>query len=313
MRVLVTGGAGFIGSHTVDALVERGVGEIAVIDDLSTGKRAQVNAAARFYQADVRDDAEVRRIVGEFQPQVLFHLAAQMDVRRSVAAPVFDAQVNLLGLLELLEAGRQNGLRRVVFASSGGAIYGEQETFPCSEDHPLRPMSPYGVAKLASEKYLAFYATEYGIKYLALRYANVYGPRQDPHGEAGVVAIFCRRLAEARPLTIFGDGAQSRDYVFVGDVVRANLAGLEEQAAEGAFNIGTGVETSVNELAARLAALAGVRLRVEYAAARPGEQRRSSVASRRAAELLGWRPQVDLGAGLRATFAQIAGRTNGSP
>ena len=309
MRVLVTGGAGFIGSHTVDALVERGE-EVAVLDNLATGKRAQVNAAALFHEVDVCDGTRVGRVMAEFQPQVLFHLAAQMDVRRSVAAPVFDAQVNLLGLLELLEAGRQNGLERVIFASSGGAVYGEQEAFPCSEDHPLRPVSPYGVAKLASEKYLDFYAVEYGIKPLALRYANVYGPRQDPHGEAGVVAIFCQRLTEGRPLAIFGDGTQTRDYVFVADIVRANLAALDAPGASGAVNIGSAMETSVNELAARLAAVAGASLQVEYAPARRGEQRRSSVAARRAAEALGWRPRVGLEAGLRATLEHIQGRTD---
>src|ERR1700689_5500778 len=199
MRILVTGGAGFIGSHTVDALVATASHEVSVVDNLSAGKRDQINPGTRFHQADIRDAAEVGRIIGEERPEVIVHFAAQMDVRRSVADPAFDAQVMLVGFLNLMEAARQHGLRRVVFSSTGGAIYGEQECFPCAEEHPRRPVSPYGVAKLATEKYLFFYRAQYGIDYVALRYANVYGPRQDPHGEAGVVAIFCGRILEGRP------------------------------------------------------------------------------------------------------------------
>jgi len=301
MRVMVSGGAGFIGSHTVDALVARGVHEVSVIDALSAGKREQVNARARFHQVDVRDTGAVRSVMEREQPEVLVHLAAQMDVRRSVADPAFDAQVNLVGFLNLMEAGRANGLRRVVFSSTGGAIYGEQERFPCDEEHPLRPVSPYGVAKLATEKYLFFYRAQYGIDYVALRYANVYGPRQDPHGEAGVVAIFCGRMLEGRPATIYGDGDQTRDYVFVGDVVRANVAALESSAS-GAFNVGTGVETSVKQLHEILARIAGVSRAPEFGPPRPGEQRRSVILPERAARELGWRPQVDLSSGLAQTF-----------
>ena len=301
MRVMVSGGAGFIGSHTVDALVARGVHEVSVIDALSAGKREQVNARARFHQVDVRDTGAVRSVMEREQPEVLVHLAAQMDVRRSVADPAFDAQVNLVGFLNLMEAGRANGLRRVVFSSTGGAIYGEQERFPCDEEHPLRPVSPYGVAKLATEKYLFFYRAQYGIDYVALRYANVYGPRQDPHGEAGVVAIFCGRMLEGRAATIYGDGGQTRDYVFVGDVVRANVAALESSAS-GAFNVGTGVETSVKQLHEILARIAGVSRAPEFGPPRPGEQRRSVILPERAARELGWRPQVDLSSGLAQTF-----------
>ena len=301
MRVLVSGGAGFIGSHTVDALVARGVHQVSVIDALAAGKREQVNAGARFHEVDVRDADAVRKAIERERPEVLVHLAAQMDVRRSVADPAFDAQVNLVGFLNLMEAGRANGLRRVVFSSTGGAIYGEQERFPCDEEHPLRPVSPYGVAKLATEKYLFFYRAQFGIDYVALRYANVYGPRQDPHGEAGVVAIFCGRMLEGRAATIYGDGGQTRDYVFVDDVVRANLAALESAAA-GAFNIGTGVETSVKQLHETLARIAGVSRAPEFAPARPGEQRRSVILPERAARELGWRPQVDLASGLARTF-----------
>jgi UDP-glucose 4-epimerase len=301
MRVLVSGGAGFIGSHTVDALAARGGHEIAVIDDLSAGKREQVNSRARFYQVDLRDAPAVRGVIERERPEVLVHLAAQMDVRRSVADPAFDAQVNLVGFINLMEAGRAHGLGRVIFSSTGGAIYGEQECFPCDEEHPQRPVSPYGVAKLATEKYLFFYHAQYGIDYVALRYANVYGPRQDPHGEAGVVSIFCGRILEGRPATIYGDGGQTRDYVFVADVVRANVAALESTVS-GAFNIGTGVETSVNQLYEVLARAAGVSRAAEYSPARAGEQRRSVILPERAAEALGWNPQVELSDGLARTL-----------
>lgn len=302
MRILVTGGAGFIGSSTVDALIAQGTHQVAVLDDLSSGKREHLNPAARFYPADVRDAARVAEVLERERPEVVFHLAAQMDVRRSVEAPAFDAQVNLLGLLHLMEAGRRNGLRRVIFASTGGAIYGEQESsIPCDEDHPCRPLSPYGVAKLASEGYLFFYNVAYGIRYLALRYANVYGPRQDPHGEAGVVAIFCGRMLSGQPVTIFGDGGQTRDYVFIEDVVRANLAALAHEGS-GALNIGTGVETSVNQIFAELARAAGVQSAPVYAPARPGEQRRSVIAPARAARELDWRPRVALPEGLAETL-----------
>ena len=300
MRILVTGGAGFIGSHTVDALVERSH-EVAILDDLSSGRRGRLNPRARFHQADLRDAGRVAEIMEQERPEAIYHLAAQMDVRRSVADPAFDAGINLVGLLNLMEAARGRGLRRVILASSGGAIYGEQDVFPCDEDHPCRPVSPYGVAKLASERYLFFYRNEYGIEYTALRYANVYGPRQDPHGEAGVVAIFCGRLLKDEPCTIYGDGRQSRDYVYVGDVAAANIAALENQAG-GAFNVGTGIETDVNGLYAELAELAGVRKEAVYGAARPGEQRRSVISPGLAGRKLGWNPKISLREGLAATF-----------
>ncbi len=309
MRIMVTGGAGFIGSNTVDALVVLGKHEVCVLDDLSSGKRHQVNSAARFYQVDIRDGARVAEVFEREKPEVLLHLAAQMDVRRSVADPAFDAQVNLIGFLNLMEAGRRNGLRRVVFSSTGGAIYGEQERFPCDESHPCRPVSPYGVAKLATERYLFFYEVQYGIRHVALRYANVYGPRQDPHGEAGVVAIFCGRLLNKQPVTIFGDGEQTRDYIFVGDIVRANLAALERDCS-GAINIGTGIESSVNRLYGTLAEVAGVKMAPNYAPARPGEQTRSVISPARAEKELDWRPRVALREGLAQTlrfFQQASG------
>jgi UDP-glucose 4-epimerase len=301
MRILVTGGAGFIGSHTVDALVAAGAHAVSVLDGLSSGKREQVNPAARFYEADLRNAEAIVPILEREKPEVIYHLAAQMDVRRSVADPAFDAGINLVGFLNLMEAARRNGLKRVVFASTGGAIYGEQEQFPCDEEHPRRPVSPYGVAKLATEAYLFFYKVQHGIDYVALRYANVYGPRQDPHGEAGVVAIFCGRMLEGKPSTIFGDGEQTRDYIFVGDVARANVAALGAKASD-AFNIGTGVETSVNQLYEVLASAAGVKTPPSYAPARPGEQRRSVISPARAGQVLGWRPEVALDEGLKRTF-----------
>ena len=302
MRILVTGGAGFIGSHTVDALVASGAGEISVLDDLSTGKRPQVNAKATLYQTDLRDAAAVADVVERARPELIFHLAAQMDVRRSVADPAFDAQVNVVGFVNLMESARKHGLKRVVFSSTGGAIYGEQDEFPCTEDHPKRPVSPYGVAKLATEAYLFFYKVEYKIDYLALRFGNVYGPRQDPHGEAGVVAIFCGRILDGKPVTIYGDGTQTRDYVYVGDVVRAVVAAGNSSASGIAMNIGTGFETNVNELYSTLASIADFPTKAEHAAGRPGEQKRSVISPARAQKELGWRPEKKLAEGLEETF-----------
>src|ERR1700731_863591 len=301
MRILVTGGAGFIGSHTVDALVASSAGEVSVLDNFSTGKRHQVNPKATLYQTDLRDAAAVASVIASERPEVMVHLAAQMDVRRSVADPGFDAQVNLVGFLNLMEAARQHGLRRVVFSSTGGAIYGEQDTFPADESHPCRPVSPYGVAKFSTESYLFFYQAQYGIDYAAMRYANVYGPRQDPHGEAGVVAIFCGRLLENKPVIIFGDGEQTRDYVYVGDVVRANVAAVTA-AVTGPINIGTGIETSVNQLYQTLAGVAKSGQSAAYAPGRPGEQSRSAIGAGRAERELGWKPHVTLEEGLRRTY-----------
>jgi len=311
MKILVTGGAGFIGSHTVDALVATGQHQVSIIDNLSAGKRHQVNPVARFHEIDLRDADAVKRVIEAETPEVIVHLAAQMDVRRSVADPAFDAQVNLVGFLNLMESARQHGLRRVIFSSTGGAIYGEQETFPAPEDHPLHPVSPYGVAKMATEAYLFFYKVQYGIDYTALRYGNVYGPRQDPHGEAGVVAIFCGRILERKPCTIYGDGKQTRDYVFVGDVARANIAAANSNVS-GAINIGTGVETSVNDLYHTLGTVADVTRAPEYGPARPGEQSRSVISPARARELLNWRPEVDLANGLDQTFTYFKDRAGKS-
>ena len=310
MRILVTGGAGFIASHVADAFVAAGH-QVSVLDDLSSGKRENLNAQAAFYQLDVRD-AAVADVMRRERPEVLCHHAAQMDVRRSVADPVFDAQVNVVGLLNLLEQGRQHGLKRVLFSSTGGAIYDEQKVFPAPETHQTAPLSPYGVAKLASERYLFFYSVAYGISYAALRYGNVYGPRQNPHGEAGVVAIFAERLLRGEQPIINGDGKQSRDYVYVGDLVRANLAALTSEFS-GAVNLGTGIETDVNTIFHHLRTLCGSNAREQHGPAKPGEQMRSVIDSTLAQRVLGWRPQVSLEDGLRETVAffraQLAAQT----
>ncbi|NUQ50783.1 MAG: NAD-dependent epimerase/dehydratase family protein, partial [Phycisphaerae bacterium] len=270
MRCLVTGGAGFIGSHVAEACLAAGH-QVTIVDNLVRGSRANLPRAARFVKADIGSKRAFDLVVAE-RPEVIFHFAAQIDVRRSVADPAYDVKVNVLGSLNLMEAGRQAGLKRIVFSSTGGAIYGEQDVYPCDETHRCDPVSPYGASKLAVEKYLGFYRAQYGIEVVNLRYANVYGPRQDPHGEAGVVAIFARRLIEGKSCTIFGDGKQTRDYVYVADVAAANMAALT--APSGCYNIGTGVETDVNGLYARLAKAAGVTRPPEYAPVKPGEQRR---------------------------------------
>jgi UDP-glucose 4-epimerase len=300
MRILVTGGAGFIASHVTDAFVAA-KHQVSIIDDLSSGKKENLNSKATFYHLDVQDPG-VADVMRREQPEVLCHHAAQMDVRRSVADPVFDAKVNLIGLLNLLEHGRQHGLKRVLFSSTGGAIYGEQDVFPAPETHKTEPVSPYGVAKLASERYLFFYSVAYGISYAALRYANVYGPRQNPHGEAGVVAIFAEKLLRGEQPIINGDGLQTRDYVFVGDLVRANVAALTADFT-GAINLGTGVETDVNTIFRHLRALCGSTALEQHGLAKPGEQQRSVIDSNLAQRVLSWRPQVSLQDGLRETLA----------
>jgi len=299
MRVLLTGGAGFIGSHVADHLLVRGH-EVGIVDDLSTGKRENVPGGALFYERDIRSGCA--EVFEEFAPQALCHQAAQMDVRRSVREPDFDAEVNVLGTLRLIENCIKHDVRRVVFASTGGAIYGEQREFPAPEDHPHYPVSPYGVSKLASERYLHFYQTQYGISYAALRYANVYGPRQDPHGEAGVVAIFCGNLAAGRESSINGTGEQTRDYVYVEDVARANVLALEGEAPSGAYNIGTGIETSVNELYELLRETSGKDLPPAHSPAKPGEQLRSSIDPTAAGRAWNWRPETGLATGLKQTL-----------
>ncbi len=302
---LVTGGAGFIGSHLCDALLAQGHPVVA-IDDLSSGRRENLPAGVELHLADVRSP-EAAALVRRTAPRYLFHHAAQMDVRRSTQDPIFDAEVNILGTLNLLTAAVEAGVRQVVFASTGGAIYGDQESFPATEDHPTRPVSPYGASKLAGERYLYYFHVARGLDVTCLRYANVYGARQSPHGEAGVVAIFLDRLLAGRECVINGDGLQTRDYIHVGDVVRANLSALGRPGFR-VYNVGTGVETSVVELYALLAAAAGVDRPAVHGPARPGEQLRSAVDAGRLARELGWRKPVDLGEGLARTAAWFRAR-----
>jgi UDP-glucose 4-epimerase len=274
--ICVTGGAGFIASHVAEALLAAGH-RVLIVDDLSSGRKENVPAGAELVVCDVRDPAAAR-LLAERGVEVLVHHAAQMDVRRSVADPVFDADVNVLGMLNLLEGARSARVRQVLFASTGGAIYGDQDVHPAAEDHPARPLSPYGVAKLACERYLYFYHREYGLDATCLRYANVYGPRQNPHGEAGVVAIFLHRLLAGERPVINGDGGQTRDYVYVGDVVRANLAALGRPGFR-VLNVGTGVETDVNTLYDAIRRALGSDVPAHHGPAKAGEQRRSSISS----------------------------------
>ncbi|MBK8482249.1 MAG: NAD-dependent epimerase/dehydratase family protein [Proteobacteria bacterium] len=297
--IVVSGGAGFIGSHLSDTFIAAGH-RVIVIDDLSSGLREQVHPAAELHVLDVRS-AEAARVIEQSAATVLCHQAAQIDVRASVADPRRDAEINILGLLNLVEAGRRGRLSRVVFASSGGTVYGEQLRFPADEDHPTRPISPYGVSKLACEHYLGYYQATHGIDVTCLRYANVYGPRQQAHGEAGVVAIFLGRLLRDEAPLVYGDGEQTRDYVYVGDVAAANLRALTARGF-GVFNVGTGLETSVNALLEGLRAIVGGPPG-RPAEARAGEQRRSAITAARLERALGWRPQTALAEGLRATAA----------
>jgi UDP-glucose 4-epimerase len=299
-RVLITGGAGFIGSTIAELFLGAGW-DVAVLDALLTGKRENVPAGARFYPVDIRSAAATEAVKKE-RPQVICHHAAQIDVRRSMADPRFDADVNVGGLLNLMQAAVEaRSVEHVLFASSGGATYGDTDVIPTPESHPQRPVSHYGAAKAASEIYLGVYRAGFGIPFTALRYANVYGPRQDPHGEAGVVAIFCGRLLDGKPCTIYGDGKQTRDYVFAGDVARANLLAAE-QRFDGPLNVGTGIETDVSTIYAHLARAAGVQLPPELGPARLGEQKRSCVDPSAAAAAIGWRPEVKLEDGLARTL-----------
>ncbi|MDP2344842.1 MAG: NAD-dependent epimerase/dehydratase family protein [Deltaproteobacteria bacterium] len=306
MRILVTGGAGFIGSHLVDRFVADG-NDVVVLDDLSSGVREHVNPAARLVVADVRGPVAAAAVTA-FAPEVLCLHAAQMDVRKSVAVPAFDADVNLVGLLNVMESARAaGGLQHVLFASSGGAMYGEQDEFPARENHAVRPESPYGLAKAVSEQYLDWYLRFYKIPYTALRYGNVYGPRQNPHGEAGVVAIFCARILTGKSITIFGDGTQTRDYVFVEDVVNANALALQKRLV-GGFNVGQGKETNVNQLATALLAASPTKVEVIHAAGRPGEQKRSVIDPAKLHAACGWKAATAVDDGLARTFKWFAER-----
>ena len=307
MRALVTGGAGFIGSNLVDALVERG-DSVVVLDDLSTGRRENLEGAlargAELVEGDVRDAEALEALVRRTAPDAIFHLAAQIDVRRSVADPVLDARINVEGTVNLLEAARVARVARLVYSSTGGAIYGEGRSLPATEEHPIAPEAGYGQSKFAAEGYCALYRRLHGLSTISLRYANVYGPRQDPLGEAGVIAIFCGRLLDGGRPTVFGDGHQTRDFVYVEDVVEANLAAAQSTAT-GELNIGRGVQTSVLEVAEALAELGGRPFEPEFAPAREGEVRHIALDATRARETLGWEPRAGLHEGLERTLASL--------
>jgi UDP-glucose 4-epimerase len=312
-RALVSGGAGFIGSHVADLFLSRGY-EVEILDNLSSGRRENVSDSATLHVADI-GSAEARGVIREGKFDVVCHLAAQIDVRKSVSDPVFDATVNIVGSLNLVEGVRESGrATRFIFSSTGGAIYGDFVPVPTVESMPKDPESPYGIAKLSVEYYLGYYGRLHRIDTVALRYANVYGPRQDPHGEAGVVAIFCNRILKGEPLTVFGEGTQTRDYVYGGDVARANLAAAEgtlpaaAQVDVRAYNVGTGKETSVLQLAEELQRAAGSNVPVHHAPARLGEQQRSVVNIAKSEKELGWKPEVALSDGLRKTFEYFAER-----
>jgi UDP-glucose 4-epimerase len=300
MKIVVTGGAGFIASQIADAYVDRGH-EVSIIDDLSTGQKRNLNSQAKIYTVDIADP-KAAKLIATIKPDVLNHHAAQMDVRRSVADPTFDARINIIGFINLLEACKDTGVKKIIFSSSGGAVYGDREPIPATEEHETLPLSPYGVSKLTGELYLGYYHMAFGLPYVALRYANVYGPRQSTLGEAGVVAIFISQLLAGKSPVINGDGKQTRDYVFVGDVVRANVAALDA-GYTGAVNIGTGKETDVVTICKLLRDGVGSPVEAVHGPAKLGEQRRSCLETTLARQVLGWRPEVGLKEGLEQTIA----------
>jgi UDP-glucose 4-epimerase len=305
MKVLVTGGAGFIGSHLVDRLILEGH-EVVVVDNLATGKRRNINRAARFYKMDIQS-WRLERVFRNERPNVVMHLAAQMDVRKSVDDPMFDAQVNVLGTLNVLQQAVKHGVRKVIFSSSGGAIYGEQETYPAPETHVMKPLSPYGLSKLCGEQYLSYFQRVSGLQAVSLRYANVFGPRQDPEGEAGVVAIFIQKMLNGEQAVINGNGRQTRDFVFVDDVVEANLM-MMGQETQGTYNVGTGVETSINDLFRILVQHTGSTCKQMHGPAKKGEQARSVIDSTKLRHEVSWEPKADLSDGLKKTVEYFRAR-----
>lgn len=298
MKILVTGGAGFIGSHVADGFIDNGH-EVVIIDNLSIGRMENVNPKAKFYLLDIRAK-ECEKVFEQEEIDIVCHHAAQMDIRISVDNPIFDADVNVLGSLNILQNCVKFGVQKLLFASTGGAVYGEQKIFPCSESHPTYPISPYGITKLIVEKYLHYYANEFGLKHVILRYANIYGPRQNPLGEAGVVAIFTHKLLDGDQPIINGDGKQTRDYVYVEDAVRANLKALMLETND-VFNIGTGIETDVNKIFKLLNEKTDGKAREKHGPSKPGEQRRSVISYEKAEKLLKWKPTINLEEGLKRT------------
>jgi UDP-glucose 4-epimerase len=299
MKVLVTGGAGFIGSHVVDAYIKNGY-QVAIVDDLSTGRRSNLNPEAVFYQMDIRS-SEIESVFEKERPDYINHHAAQMDVRRSVVDPLFDADVNIRGSLNLIENARKFGIKRFVYISTGGAVYGEPVYLPCDEDHPINPICPYGASKHTVEHYLYMYHTNYGLPYAVLRYPNVYGPRQDPHGEAGVVAIFTGQMLSNKQITINGDGEQERDFVYVGDCALANLLAVEKDDSTGIFNLGSEKGTTVNEIFNCLAEITGYTKKAVYGPEKLGETRKIFLEAKKAKKTLGWSSKITLEEGLKKT------------
>jgi UDP-glucose 4-epimerase len=305
MKILITGGAGFIGSYVADAFTRQGH-KVLIVDDLSTGVEENIPKEADFVKCDIRERTLLGKVFSDFRPDIVNHHAAQINVRRSVEDPIFDAEINIIGTLNLLELSIKHKIKRFIFASTGGAIYGEPEEIPADESTPPMPISPYGTSKYAVENYLGYYRAVHGLDYVALRYSNVYGPRQSPHGEAGVIAIFCNRIMSGKPCQIFGDGNQTRDYVFAEDIAEANM--LSVNAPTGSYNIGTEVETSVNDLAMILRKAAGREFKVEYAPPRPGEVLRIALDTTLAKRVLGWFPNVNLEDGIRRTWKWFSER-----
>ena len=302
-KILVTGGAGFIGSHVVDLFLEKGY-EVIVLDDLSTGRASNLNPQARLYQMDIRDP-KIRNIFETEKPDYISHHAAQMDVRRSVAQPLFDADVNILGSINLIECAKEFGVKRFVYISTGGAVYGEPERVPCEETDPINPICQYGASKHTVEHYLFMYHVNYGLKYTVLRYPNVFGPRQDPHGEAGVVAIFTGKMLAGEPVTINGDGEQTRDYVYVGDCARANYLAVTVDHKPGIYNLGWSRPTSVNDIFSSLTKATGYSLPANYGPAKVGETRHIYLNAAKANRELGWEPTLNLDDGLVNTVASF--------
>jgi UDP-glucose 4-epimerase len=297
MKILVTGGAGFIGSHVVDMYLDQGH-EVVVVDNLSTGRRSNVNPAAKFYEEDIREPG-LATIFDKEHPDAVNHHAAQVSVRRSVADPLFDVDLNVRGSINLLECARRFAVKKFIYVSSGGAVYGEPEYLPCDEKHPINPLCPYGASKHTIEHYLYMYKVNYGLNYVVLRYSNVYGPRQSPLGEAGVVAIFTNQMLTGKPIVINGDGEQLRDYVYVGDCARANVIALASEATDTIYNLGTGKGTSVNEIFRLLRNATGYRGDGVHGPAKLGETRHIYLDVQKARQGLGWQPTVDLEEGLR--------------